>query len=265
MSDERTKAIIGDVVEALRGVLRKHEVTFAEYRAGFMHMAKTQEAGELPMLIDVFLNSTVVEIENATRTGSKAAIQGPYFVPDAPFVEGQLAIRDQDMDLPKMLMRGRVTDQSGAPVAGAVIDLWHSTPEGTYSGIPRHGDLDKKYYRGKIKTDADGKYECISILPVPYQIPNKGPTGMLLETYMGWHSWRPAHIHYWIHADGKRDLISQAYFEGGDYVDDDCCEGVGNEFIVPEAYENGMRLMEVDFVLDEASSPKPARVAEPAE
>lgn len=256
--NERATAITMDIVEAIRAALRKHQVSFGEYRAGFMHLAKTQQAGEIPLLIDVFFNSTIVEIENKNRKGSKAAIQGPYFVPDAPYVDGELAIEGSAQALPKMEMRGKVTDQSGAPIVGAVIDVWHSTPQGTYSGIEKHGNLDKKYYRGKITTDANGNYACKSILPVAYQIPNKGPTGMLLEEYMGGHSWRPAHIHYWVNAEGKRDLISQAYFEGDEYIEDDCCNGGGSDFMVPEKYEDGVRIMEVDFVLDPAPALEPA-------
>lgn len=37
-------------------------------------------------------------------------------------------------------MRGWVTDLDGQPVSGAVIEVWHSTPDGRYSGIERHGD-----------------------------------------------------------------------------------------------------------------------------
>ncbi|WP_119166128.1 chlorocatechol 1,2-dioxygenase [Algihabitans albus] len=246
----RVEAITMDIVEAVRDVLRKHEVTFGEYRAGVGHMIKTQEAKELPLLIDVFLNSTIVEIENRNRKGSHAAIQGPYFREGAPHVEETLAIRDEDKDQPRMVLRGSVTDLNGRPVAGAVIDVWHSTPEGRYSGV--HGDIPLEFYRGKITTDKDGRYEVRSIMPVPYQIPNQGPTGALLETYMNGHSWRPAHVHYWVHAEGYRDLISQAYFEGGKYIEDDCCNGGGKEFVVSEDYEDDLRVMKVDFKLDPA-------------
>ncbi len=247
---ERTKTITLDIIEAVRDVLRKHEVTFPEYRAGFAHMIKTQEAGEIPLLIDVYLNSTIVEIENKKRVGSKATLQGPYFLENAPVVEDEIALRGQDKEHPRMIMRGKVTDLDGQPVAGAVIDVWHSTPDGKYSGI--HDDIPMEFYRGKLVTDEDGNYEARSILPVPYQIPNTGPTGELLEKHLDYHSWRPAHIHYWVHADGLRDLITQAYFEGGDWVDDDCCDGVDDEFIVAEAFEDGVRVMEVDFRLDPA-------------
>src|SRR3546814_2055462 len=87
----------------------------------------------------------------------------------------------------------------GRPLARATIDVWHSTPEGRYSGI--HDGIPPHYYRGKIVTDADGRYNVRSIMPIPYQIPNEGPTGALL-TAMGRHSWRPAHVHYKISAPG---------------------------------------------------------------
>lgn len=247
---ERLKTITMDLIEGVRDTLRRHDVTFAEYRAGVGHIIKTGEAQELGLLLDVFLNSTIVEIENRHRNGSPAAIQGPYFLPGAEHVTDALPMREEDKDQPRMVMRGRVMDLRGAPIKGAVIDVWHSTPEGRYSGI--HGNIPKQYYRGKITTGADGRYECRSILPVPYQIPNKGPTGELLEKHLGGHSWRPAHIHYWVHADGSRDLITQAYFEGDKYIEDDSCNGGGSLFMVRKAIENGEQVMEVDFKLDPA-------------
>ncbi|WP_257551901.1 dioxygenase [Sphingopyxis sp. DBS4] len=60
----RVKEITMDIVNAIREQLIKHDVTFDEYRAGFAHMIETQKSGEIPLLLDVFLNSTIVEIEN---------------------------------------------------------------------------------------------------------------------------------------------------------------------------------------------------------
>lgn len=240
------------LIEAVRGVLREHRVTFDEYRAGSDFLQKAAEANEVMLMVDVFFNTTIVDVENESRKGSSASIQGPYYIEGAPIVTDALAILEEDKDAERMIMRGKVTDHNGAAVSNAVIDVWHSTGDGRYSGI--HDNLPLKYYRGKIQTKADGSYEVESILPVPYQIPNSGPTGELLEKHMGLHSWRPAHIHYWVQADGHRDIISQAYFEGGDYVDGDCCEGVENDHVLPEITENGVRIMEFNFQLDQAIS-----------
>jgi len=246
----RVSEITMGIVNAIRAELVKHEVTFEEYRAGFGHLIATQQAGEIPLLVDVFFNSTIVDIENAKRKGTKAAIQGPYFLPDAPEVDGEIAIRSEDQGHPRMILTGKVTDLSGAPLRDAVIDVWHSTPDGKYSGI--HDNIELKYYRGKIRTGADGTYRATSLLPVPYQIPNEGPTGELLEKHMEYHSWRPAHVHYWVQADGQRDVISQAYLEGGDWVDDDCCNGVADHLIPPVEHEGDVRVIRMDFALEPA-------------
>lgn len=243
-----TQALIG----AVRGVLKEHRVTFDEFRTGSAFLMKTAEANEIMLMVDVFLSTTIVDVENENRKGSSASIQGPYFLEGAPVVTDALAIMDDDKASPRMIMRGKITDHNGDPVSNAVIDVWHSTAGGLYSGI--HDNIPLEYYRGKIHTKDDGSYNVESILPVPYQIPNTGPTGELLEKHMGLHSWRPAHIHYWVQADGHRDIISQAYFEGGEYVDGDCCEGVGDDHILPEIVENGVRIMEYDFQLDQVVS-----------
>src|SRR3546814_9977844 len=70
---------------------------------------------------------------------------------------------------------------------------------------------------------------------------------------MGRHSWRPAHVHYKISAPGMHTHISQAYFEGGAYVEDDCCEDVCEEHVVAERVEDGVRIVEVDFVIPKAT------------
>ena len=49
---QRTQLIVGDIIDAIRGVLRKHEVTFDEYRAGFFHLIELAEAHEVPLLLD---------------------------------------------------------------------------------------------------------------------------------------------------------------------------------------------------------------------
>src|SRR6202012_6069603 len=248
---ERVKEIVPDLIEAIRNVLRRHKVTFDEYRAGFGYMIGVQEAKEVPLLLDALLNSTIVEIENQTRNGTKADIQGPYYLDENyPLVTKALAVRPEDAGAEDMIIRGRVTDLAGRPVSGAKIDIWHSTPDGLYSGI--HDNIDRKYYRGRGVTDANWHYSVTAKTPVAYQIPNQGPTRELLEKHLGRHSWRPAHIHFWARCKGKRDLINQAYFEGGDYVGDDCCETDHLDLVVPKVYENGKRIMQVNFVLEPA-------------
>nr|CAF32818.1 chlorocatechol 1,2-dioxygenase [Sphingobium herbicidovorans] len=241
----RLEAVVADIVEGIRGALMKHDVTFDEYRQGIGYIMKTVEAGELPLMIDAFLNTTICQIENRNFGGSTSTLEGPYFLDDAPFVEGALKTYEDDRHEP-LLLRGRVLDLAGAPVADAIIDVWHSTPDGHYGGF--HNNIPRDFYRGKLRTDAAGGYEVRTTVPVAYKIPDQGPVGALLEA-MGRHSWRPAHVHYKVRAPGFHTLTTQAYFEGGEYVDSDCCEGVHSELIHADVRESGIKVIETDFEL----------------
>jgi chlorocatechol 1,2-dioxygenase len=241
----RLEAVVADIVEGIRGALTKHNVTFDEYRQGIAYVMKTVEAGELPLLIDAFLNTTICQVENHNFGGSLSTLEGPYFLDDAPFVVGELKTYPDDRHEP-LLLRGRVIDEAGKPIAGAVIDVWHSAPDGHYGGF--HNNIPRDFYRGKLRTDEAGRYQVRTTVPVAYQIPHKGPVGALLEA-MGRHSWRPAHVHYKVRSSGFHTLTTQAYFEGGDYVDSDCCEGVYTALIHPDLRENGIRVIENDFEL----------------
>src|SRR3546814_10150632 len=66
---------------------------------------------------------------------------------------------------------------------------------------------------------------------------------------MGGHSWRPAHVHFKVRADGFHTLTTQSHFEQGEYVDDDCCNGVRPIQIKPDVLENGEKVIENDFQL----------------
>jgi len=250
MSD-RIKEVVDAIVESVRGALIDKDVTMQEYRAGIQYLAKAAEAGEIPLMADVFFNIAVVENSNKKTDGTPNDIQGPYFIPDTPFVEGEIKTME-GFDGEPMLIQGQVTNTEGQPLSNAVLDIWQSTPDGKYSGF--HDDIPNDYYRGKVKTNESGHYSVRSTVPVPYQIPYKGTTGALLGM-MDSHTWRPAHIHFKANADGYRELTMQAYFEGGDYVGDDCCSGKCNEGqnVIPEKYDGDVRIMDVDIVLDKAA------------
>ena len=253
MANNRLDAVVSAIVENVRAACREQNVTFEEYRMAIGKLLEIAEAGELPLFIDLFMNASIVSVinQNAHPKASLSDMEGPYFLDAAPFVDGKIKVMEEFKGEP-MLLKGKVLDTDGKPVEDALVDVWSSTPDGKYSGI--HDNIPVEYYRGKIKTGSDGSYQVESTVPVPYRIPDRGPTGALLVA-MGRHSWRPAHVHYKVRKDGFRDLITQSYFEGGDYVKDDCCEGIVPEnHVIPEVYEDGKRVMEVDFVIERQSA-----------
>lgn len=250
MSQDRVKAVVDDIVDSVRDVLRKHEVTFDEYRAGFFHIIETAKSGEMPLLMDMLLNATVCEIEMQNRRGSQNNVQGPYFIEGAPVVSEAIKTRG---DVEPLRLQGQVTDLDGEPLQDAVIDIWFADGDGKYSGYS--DDFPIEYFRGKVETDADGRYDVMASFPREYPITKErhGPTGSLVDM-LGRQGWRPAHIHYMLRKDGSAPLVTQAYFEGGDYLDADPVEAVIEDLIYPTPTVDGVKTLTVDFRLDPAAT-----------
>ncbi|ASM74163.1 MULTISPECIES: protocatechuate 3,4-dioxygenase subunit beta [Roseobacteraceae] len=107
---------------------------------------------------------------------------------------------------PRIIVYGRVLDETGRGVPNALVEVWQANAGGRY----RHkkesylAPLDPNFGGcGRVITDEHGNYEFRTIQPGPYPWPN-GPN-----------DWRPAHIHFSIFGQsfGQR-LITQMYFEG---------------------------------------------------
>jgi len=85
-------------------------------------------------------------------------IEGPYFRLGAPERSNLL----EPGDKPEIVLTGRVLNERGKPIAGAVVNLWSSDAVGNY-------DMLGYRYHGFVRTDAAGAYEFTSIVPGCYQ------------------------------------------------------------------------------------------------
>lgn len=134
---------------------------------------------------------------------------GPVFGRD------MLGERDNDLILnftgapaigERILVQGRVVDQSGRPVPGVLVEIWQANAGGRY----RHRNdrylapLDPNFGGcGRTVTNDEGGYEFRTIRPGAYPWPN-GPN-----------DWRPSHIHVSVFGSGfGQRLVTQMYFEG---------------------------------------------------
>ena len=111
----------------------------------------------------------------------------------------------------RIRIHGRVLDQTGRGVPHTLIEIWQANAGGRYRHVKDtyFAPLDENFGGcGRTLTDADGRYDFMTIKPGAYPWPN-GPN-----------DWRPAHVHFSIfgHAFGQR-LISQMYFEGDPLID----------------------------------------------
>jgi catechol 1,2-dioxygenase len=252
VSPERVSALVGDALAAVHDVVRKHQLTYAEYDALKAWLIQVGQDGEWPLFLDVFLEHVVEQVVNENRRGSKGTIEGPFYIPGAPVSEGsqRLPMRADEAGTP-LVFHGSVSTVAGAPLAGALVELWHADDAGFYSqfapGLPEWN------LRGAVTTDASGNYSFETIQPAPYQIPHDGATGALIDA-AGWHAWRPAHLHVKVSAPGHQLVTTQLYFAGGQYNDNDIATAVKPELVIsPEPNPDGDgKVVSYDFVLDNA-------------
>jgi catechol 1,2-dioxygenase len=264
---DRSAVLLADLIGRLRAFVAEHGVTYDDYRAAKQWLIDVGEAGEWPLFLDVFVESAVEEQAYAARPGSPGAIEGPYYLPDAAMLEPPYALpaRPDEAGEP-VVLRGRVTSDDGTPLAGALLDVWQADAEGRYSGFDAavpDGNL-----RGRLRADADGRYELRTVRPAPYTIPHDGPTGRFIAA-AGLHPWRPAHIHLKVSADGHELLTTQLTFADSEWVDDDVARAVKEPLIVHPRRRGGELEIAHDFVLgrlgsDAAPSPPPAVAPAPA-
>jgi len=101
---------------------------------------------------------------------------------------------------------GRVVDQHGAPVTGAVIEIWQANSAGKYiHEMDRHeAPIDPNFTgQGRLITDAEGRYRFLSIKPGAYPV---------MES--DWW-WRPPHIHFSIFGPSWMNrFVTQIFFPG---------------------------------------------------
>ncbi len=228
--DPRTREIITALIRHLHDFVREVNLTTDEWIAamGFLYrtgVISTPERQEFILLSDLLGVSSLVDILNnrrATDTVTDTSNLGPFYTPDSPMLEfGGDLIGDNEGE--PMVMSGRVVDQDGAPVAGALLDFWQTAANGLYSNLDP--DQSDHNLRGRMLTDGDGRYAFTTVKPVSYKVPEDGPGGEMLEA-IGRHPWRPAHIHVIVRADGHRPLTTEIFVEDDRYIDEDAVFGV---------------------------------------
>jgi catechol 1,2-dioxygenase len=246
---ERVAGVVGAILGGISNALREQAVSYDEYNAAKAWLIEVGESGEWPLLLDVFVEHVIEDIAAQVQQGTKGTILGPFYLPGAPVLPSPatLPIRAQEKG-ERMVLAGQVRGLDGSPRAGAEVDMWQADADGYYAGF---GGPDGNL-RGVVVTDAEGRFEITTIKPAAYQIPTDGPTGALLSA-AGRHPWRPAHLHLIVRAPGYRDIVSQLYFEGGDWLDSDVASATKPELMLsPVPGPDGVLRAEYDFVLEAA-------------
>jgi catechol 1,2-dioxygenase len=250
----RADLLIGDLLSRLHAAIAEHDVSYEEFQAAKQWLIDVGQAGEWPLFLDVFVEAQVF----GSRRGTQGTILGPYHLPGSPLLDAPFELpRRADEEGDRVVFGGRVTGEDGAPLAGAELDVWHADAKGLYSGFDP--SLPEGILRGKVLTDADGRYEVRTILPAPYTIPEDGPTGAMVHA-AGWSPWRPAHIHVIVSAAAHVPLVTQLYIDSSDYLDNDVADAVKDALIVhPRPQEGSDELtFTYDFALEREMATAPA-------
>jgi protocatechuate 3,4-dioxygenase beta subunit len=106
----------------------------------------------------------------------------------------------------RIIMHGRVMDETGRPVPNVLIEIWQANAGGRYRHVVDDyvAPLDPNFDGyGRCLTDEDGSYRFRTIKPGPYPWRNRN------------NDWRPAHVHFSLFGPAfVTRLITQMYFEG---------------------------------------------------
>ncbi len=254
--DTRLREVMQALVRHLHAFAKEVRLTDDEWMTGIQFLTATGHMcddvrQEFILLSDTLGVSSLVDLINHSDVESMATeptILGPFYVPESPWRENGDSIVEYDDGGQPTVLHGRVTDPDGAPISGAVVDIWHNAATGFYA-VQQPGIQPPTNLRGRFRTDADGRYEVRTVRPVPYPIPADGPVGQLLRD-TGRHEWRAAHIHAKVSADGFQSLTTHVFDRESDYLDSDTVFGVKDSLMadfVPGA--DGVLVCDYDIVL----------------
>ena len=267
-ADPRFREVMEALVRHLHAFVREVELTPGEWERGIRFLTETGRAcvgdrQEFILLSDALGASILVDaIANRKPAGATvSSVLGPFWRDAAPELPAGATIAKQAVGEPAVVT-GRVLDVAGAPIAGALLDVWQTNGNGLYeTQDPDQPDMN---LRGRFRSDGDGRFRFRTVKPVSYPIPHDGPVGALLRT-MERHPYRPAHIHFIVSAPGYDDLVTQVFAAGDEYLDSDAVFGVkaglvaefqqidDAEAAARWATANPFRLLEFDFTLSRSA------------
>ena len=264
----RLRQIMQSLVKHVHGFVREVDLTEKEWLEAMDWLAQTgklcsEKRHEFILFSDVLGVSMLVDAINHRFPGgaTPSTVMGPFHIEGSP--EMQMgANMAEGLGGETCFLVGTVRDLEGKPIAGAKLDIWQADAEGMYES---QLGSEEPLLRAIFETGADGKYAVRTIAPPGYSIPMDGTVGDLLRKTDISH-FRPAHIHFLIHAPGYETLITHLFKKDGKYIDCDVVFGVKDKLIAEfkkmpagktptgEVLETPFVVVNYDFVLSPAKS-----------
>ncbi|HUK02592.1 MAG TPA: intradiol ring-cleavage dioxygenase [Steroidobacteraceae bacterium] len=234
--DPRFKQVMTSLITHLHDFIRDVKLTEEEWIQGIQFLtavgkAVTDKRQEFILLSDT-LGASILTISlnhRSDRGSVESTVLGPYYWEGAPECPPGANLAEGVVGEPAFYS-GRVVDVDNRPIAGALLDIWSGDGEGNYD-MQLSGDTEMRA-RGKIRTDAEGRYRFRSIRPSFYPVPVDGPVGAMLRA-MGRHPYRPGHIHMIVSAPGYESVTTHLFVADSPYLHSDAVFGMKESLIVP--------------------------------
>lgn len=234
----RAKQIVNRLLGDLFRAIDDLDMTPDEIWAGVHYFNKLGQDGEAALLaaglgLEKYLDIRMDAEDKAADItgGTPRTIEGPLYVAGAAVRHGVSKIDvNPDEGSGPLVIRGTVTGPDGEPVANAIVECWHANSQGFYSHFDPTGAQSEFNLRGALSTDADGKYEFHTLMPVGYGCPPHGATQQLLDA-LARHGNRPAHVHFFVTSEKYRKLTTQINIEGDPLIWDDFAYATREELI----------------------------------
>ena len=138
--DPRLREILLALVRHLHGFVREVRLTEREFQeavrivAALGHKTTASHNEVVLMAGSLGVSSLVCLLNNGNngQTETQANLLGPFWREDQPLsASGDSLVRSPTPG-PGLVVRASIEDGKGHAVAGAEVDVWHSSPEGLY-------------------------------------------------------------------------------------------------------------------------------------
>lgn len=234
-TDPRLAEVMQSAIRHLHAFVKETRPNHEEWLAAIKFLTETGHMcndwrQEFILLSDTLGVTMLVDAINHGHGdgATEHTILGPFYVDNPPHRDNGANICLDGKGAP-LVMRGRVLDIAGTPLAGATVDAWQTNEDGFYD-VQQKGVQPDMNLRGIFTTNDKGEYWFRSVKPRFYPIPDDGPVGQLLGA-MGRGPNRAAHIHFKVKAPGFEEVITHVFPPDCPYLEMDAVFGVKESLI----------------------------------
>lgn len=234
-ANKRVKFLVNSLVKHLHAFVKETRPSMDEWMYGINFLTRTGHLStdwrqEFILLSDVLGVSMLVETLNHDKMSgeTESTVLGPFYIANAPKYPSGANICLDGKGEP-VHVRGKVTNNKGKPIPGAILDVWQANEDGFYD-VQQKGIQPDMNLRGVFTADEKGSYNFRSAYPRYYPIPYDGSVGDLLKA-LDRNQYRPAHLHFKVSAPGYETLVTHIFTPDCPWLKDDAVFGVKESLI----------------------------------